>query len=71
MRSSIGSISTGPEANHSLLHIVADETFRMQHLVFASQWVADEFAKKAMKSDELRVGQQLLRVGSCLVLGFE
>eukprot|EP00198_Chlamydomonas_reinhardtii_P003460 XP_001692796.1 predicted protein [Chlamydomonas reinhardtii] len=25
-----------------------------QHLVFASQWVADEFAKKAMKSDELR-----------------
>ncbi|KAG2424297.1 hypothetical protein HXX76_014675 [Chlamydomonas incerta] len=51
MRSSIGSISTGPEASHRLLHIVADETFRLGHLVFASQWVADEFAKKAM-SDE-------------------
>ncbi|KAG2423953.1 hypothetical protein HXX76_014894 [Chlamydomonas incerta] len=55
MRSSIGSISTGPEDNHTLLHIVADKAFRMQHLVFASQWVADEFAKKAM-SDERQGG---------------
>jgi hypothetical protein len=70
MRNSIGSISTGPEASHRLLHIVADETFEMQHLMFASQWVADEFAKKAMR-DELQVGQQLPRVGSCLVLGFQ
>ncbi len=61
--------STGPEASHRLLHIVADGTIRMQHIMFASQWVADEFAKKAM-SDELQVGQQFPCVGSCLVLGF-
>ena len=70
MRSSIGAIGTGPEASHRLLHIVVNENFRKQHLVFASKWVAEEFAKKAL-SDELQVGQQFPRVGSHPLLGFE
>ncbi|KAG2445410.1 hypothetical protein HXX76_000032 [Chlamydomonas incerta] len=52
MRSSIGSISTAPEVSHRLLHIIAHkETFKMQHLVFASKWVAEEFAKKAVRAE--------------------
>ena len=47
-----------------LLHIVADENFKMQHLVFASKWVAEEFVKEAVHY-ELQVGPQcpLVRVG--------
>eukprot|EP00198_Chlamydomonas_reinhardtii_P009383 XP_001698720.1 predicted protein [Chlamydomonas reinhardtii] len=48
LRMSVGSISTGPDVSHMLLHIVADENFKMQHLVFASKWVAEEFVKKAV-----------------------
>ncbi|KXZ49595.1 hypothetical protein GPECTOR_20g451 [Gonium pectorale] len=51
MRRSVGSISTGPETSHRLLHIVADEKFRMQHLVFASKWVAEEFVKQAVRNE--------------------
>ncbi|PNW84002.1 hypothetical protein CHLRE_04g212200v5 [Chlamydomonas reinhardtii] len=48
LRMSVGSISTGPDVSHMLLHIVADENFKMQHLVFASKWVAEEFVKEAV-----------------------
>ncbi|KXZ41316.1 hypothetical protein GPECTOR_559g579 [Gonium pectorale] len=51
MRMSVGSISTGPETSHRLLHIVADEKFEMQHLVFASKWVAEEFVKQAVRNE--------------------
>ncbi|KAG2435155.1 hypothetical protein HXX76_007239 [Chlamydomonas incerta] len=52
MQSSIGAISSGPEVSHRLLHIVANkETFEMQYLVFASKWVAEEFAKKAVRAE--------------------
>ena len=57
LRMSVGSISTGPDVSHMLLHIVADENFKMQHLVFASKWVAEEFVKKAVHY-ELQVGPQ-------------
>ncbi len=40
-----------------LLHIVADgETFKMQHLAFASQRAAEEFVKREVSYD-LEVGQ--------------
>ncbi len=52
-----------------LLHIVAnDKTFKMQHVVPASEWVAEEFAKKALH-DEPQVDQQVSRVGARLLLG--
>ncbi|KAG2428108.1 hypothetical protein HYH02_014455 [Chlamydomonas schloesseri] len=53
MRQSVGSISRGPDVCHRLLHIVADEHFKKLYLVFASKWVAKEFAKKAVR-DELQ-----------------
>ncbi|KXZ41098.1 hypothetical protein GPECTOR_804g31 [Gonium pectorale] len=51
MRNAMGSISTEPEASHRLLHIVADEHFELQYLKFASEWVADEFVKKALRDE--------------------
>ncbi|EFJ45432.1 hypothetical protein VOLCADRAFT_94291 [Volvox carteri f. nagariensis] len=52
MRSSIGAISSGPEVSHRLLHIVANKkTCEMQYLKFASKWVAEEFAKKAVRNE--------------------
>ncbi len=71
MRRAVGAISSGPEASHRLLHIVVDKvTFRLEHLVFASQWVADLFAKKA-KREELQVGQQYPRAEVRLLLDLE
>lgn len=73
MREAVGDIDSGKEASHRLLHIVVNKaTFRLEHLVFASQWVADLFAKKAVRK-ELQVGQQYPRavLVFCLLLDLE
>ncbi|KXZ50580.1 hypothetical protein GPECTOR_16g755 [Gonium pectorale] len=69
MRSSVGSISSAPEASHRLLHIVANgKNFKMQHLEFASKWVAEEFVKKATR-DELQAVISLLASSSGALKG--
>lgn len=68
MQSSIGAISSGPEVSHRLLHIVSNkETFEMQYLVFASKWVAEEFAKKAVRA-ELQVRRRSI---ACKLKGLQ
>lgn len=58
MRDAVGAIGSGPEASHRLLHIVVDKgTFKKLHLVFASQWAADQFAETATR-EELQVDQR-------------
>ncbi|KXZ49602.1 hypothetical protein GPECTOR_20g458 [Gonium pectorale] len=53
MRAAIGSIVTGAEASHSLLHIVADggQRLEVQRLRFASRWVVEEFVRRATREE--------------------
>ncbi|EFJ47478.1 hypothetical protein VOLCADRAFT_91833 [Volvox carteri f. nagariensis] len=55
VRVAIGAINMGPEASHRLVHIVADNELQKQHLKFASKWVAGEFVKRALISEEQKL----------------
>ncbi|EFJ39626.1 hypothetical protein VOLCADRAFT_108555 [Volvox carteri f. nagariensis] len=55
VRMAIGAVERVPEASHRLVHIVADDEFKKQHLRFASSWAADEFVKRALEIEKKKV----------------
>ncbi|EFJ40399.1 jordan transposition protein [Volvox carteri f. nagariensis] len=45
----------GPEASHRLVHIVPYDNFKEKRLTFASDWVAEEFTKRAWIDEQDQV----------------
>ncbi|EFJ40377.1 hypothetical protein VOLCADRAFT_108167 [Volvox carteri f. nagariensis] len=55
VRAAMDAIDMGPEASHRLVHIVPYDNFKEKRLTFASDWVAEEFTKRAWIDEQDQV----------------